>query len=148
MTKVIQAILSGFLATLVYDYFFFIGLHLHYIQKLEIDVYFNPFFVDNQNILLFGLGVALYGVLIVYVQSKVKYMFLMLSLLISFLPLIPSLGYSIGEKIFMQKNVTLHNKKFTFIGDIYYIGRDKITFYDNELKKVIQLDKNEIKEKL
>jgi len=148
MAKFIQAVLSGFLIMLVYDYFFFIGLHLHYIKKLGIDVFFNPFFVDNQNIFLFILGIAVFGILVMFVKSKVKYFVLGFFFILSLSSLIPSVGYNIGEAIFMQKNVTLHNKKFSFVGDIYYIGRDKITFYDKELKKVIQLQKNEIKEEL
>ncbi len=47
----------------------------------------------------------------------------------------------------MTKNTMLQDSRHTYVGDIYYNGRDKITFYDYNLKKVINLDKNRLKGK-
>ena len=147
MTKFIQALLSGMLFSFILDYFLFLTIKNNYIDPLEVDVYYNVLFADNQNIFLYFLSSLLFGSIIMYIQSKLKYILLMFLFIFALLIQFPSFGKLIGEKLFMQKNVTLHNKKFTFIGDIYYIGRDKITFYDKELQKVILLDKNEILEK-
>ena len=147
MAKLIQALLSGMLFTFILDYFLFLTIKNNYIDPLEVEVYYNVLFADNQNFLLYFFFSFVFGSLIIYIKSKIKYIFLALLFLASIIIQVPSIGELIGETLFMQKNVTLHNKKFTFVGDIYYIGRDKITFYDKELKKVILLDKNEILEK-
>jgi len=147
MTKFIQALLSGMLFSFILDYFFFLTIKNNYIDPLGIHVYYNVLFADNQNIFIYLLCSIFLGFLIMYVKTKIKYIFLFFLFVLALLIQIPSIGKLLGEKLFMQKNVTLHNKKFTFVGDIYYIGRDKITFYDKELQKVILLDKNEILEK-
>jgi len=144
MAKIIQALLGGLLFGFILDYFLFLGLKLNYIDPLGVEVFFNVFFVDNQNYPVYFLVSIFLGYLLLYTPTTVK---LPLSLLLFgavFATLVPNVGKNLGEKIFMQKNVTLHNKKFTFKGDIYYIGRDTITFYDKELKKVIQLKKEEL----
>jgi hypothetical protein len=58
--------------------------------------------------------------------------------------LIPPVGNAVGEMLLMKKNITIKTDKFFYHGDIYYDGRDKVTFFDYELKKVIILDKNKI----
>ena len=63
---------------------------------------------------------------------------------LSFSTLLQPIGQSLGETIFMKKNQTLQNSRYTFIGDIYYHGRTTITFYDYELQKIIILDKKEL----
>ena len=148
MTKIIQAILAGALGTFILDFFLFLGVYLHYIKPLGIEVYYNVLFADNQNALLYALFTILIGYLVMYTRTAVKVPIMALLFAAVFSTLIPSVGKELGERMFMKKNVTLHNKKFAFHGDIYYIGRDKITFYDRDLRKVILLDKNEIMERL
>jgi hypothetical protein len=63
---------------------------------------------------------------------------------LSFSTLIPFVGETLAQKLFMHKGVTIQTKKFSYHGDIYYIGRKNITFYDYDLKKVIILQKNKI----
>ena len=46
----------------------------------------------------------------------------------------------------MKKNITYSDGKYNYVGDVYYDGREKITFYDYELKKIILLDKKELKQ--
>ncbi len=147
MIKFIQALLSGMLFSFIIDYFFFLTIKNNYIDPLGINIYYNILFADNQNLFIYTFSSILLGFLIIYLKTNFKYFLFFLLFGFTLLIQLPSLGKLIGEKLFMQKNVTLHNKKFTFVGDIYYIGRDKITFYDKELQKVILLDKNEILEK-
>jgi len=148
MTKVVQALLSGMLFTFIIDFFLFLGLKLNYIKPLGVDVFYNVFFVDNQNWTIYFAVSVIVGFLIMYANNFFKLTIIGFLFVDVFLTLIPSIGYSVGEKIFMKKDITLHNKKFTFRGDVYYIGRKKITFYDKDLKKVILLDKNEILENI
>jgi hypothetical protein len=65
---------------------------------------------------------------------------------IAALTLIPTVGHTLGEMLFMSKNTTLKTEKYTYIGDIYYEGRKNITFYDYEFKKTILLNKKDLVE--
>ena len=145
MSKLIQALLSGMLATFIFDFFLFLGIKLHYIDHYEIPLYYNILFADNQNFYLyFGLS-FLFGYIIIYLQNvKFKMILLLLAFVTSLTPLIEPIGYEVGAKMFMQKNTPLKNKKFTFKGDIYYIGREAIYFYDTELQKMITLQKKDL----
>jgi hypothetical protein len=146
MTKIIQAFLSGLLFTFILDYFLFLGIYLHYVQPYGIEVFFNILFADHQNIALYLLCSVVLGYLVMYVATKIKLFVITLLFATVSMTLLPSVGKAVGTALLMKKNVTLHNKKFTFHGDIYYIGRNKITFFDKDLNKVILLDKKEILE--
>jgi len=63
----------------------------------------------------------------------------------SFSTLIPPIGKALGEMMLMKKNVMLTTDKFSYHGDIYYNGRKTVTFYDYDLKKLLNLDKNKMK---
>ena len=52
MSKLVQAFLSGAFFTFFLDFFLFLGMKLNYIDYYKIDLYYNPFFADNQNILI------------------------------------------------------------------------------------------------
>ncbi len=144
MTKAIQAVLAGLLFGFILDYFFFLGIFLNYIKKLDIDVYFNIFFWDAQNIFIYLTLSLFVGFVIMYLQIRLKLIIMITLFLVSFSSLIENIGYMYGKTLFMKEDVVLTNKKFKFVGDIYYIGRKKITFFDKELNKVILLDKSEI----
>jgi hypothetical protein len=133
------------LATFIFDFFLFLGIKLHYIDFYQIPLYYNILFADNQNIYLyFGLS-FLFVYIIIYLKNlKFKTTLLVLAFLISLTPLIQPIGYEVGMKMFMQKNTLLKNTKFTFKGDIYYIGRQSIYFYDTELQKMITLQKKDL----
>ena len=103
--------------------------------------------MDNQNIWLF-LGTALIiGTLIFYTDKRIYLPVLTVFFLTSFATLYPKVGKKVGEMLFMQKDATLKNSKFTFKGEILYIGRKKIYFFDKELNKMIELNKAEIVQK-
>jgi hypothetical protein len=77
-------------------------------------------------------------------NNKISAIFLGTLFFLVGLTLLPSIGQSAGEKILMKKDVTLKNSKHIFRGDIYYSGREKISFYDRDLDKIILLDKKEL----
>ena len=80
MSKIVQALLVGMLVTFILDFFLFLGIFLNYINPLEIDLYYNILFADNQNIYIYTFFTLLFGYLVMYAKS-----FLSLSI-ISFFP--------------------------------------------------------------
>ncbi len=146
MTKLFQAFLTGIFITFILDFFIFLGIFLNYIKFYEIDVYYSILFWDYQNIYIYLIASAIFGFLVTFINNdKVSLSIVGFLFLLSLLTLIPTIGHSIGKTLLMQNNITLQNDKYTFIGDIYFDGRDEITFYDYELKKIIILNKKELK---
>lgn len=145
MSKLIQALLSGMFFTFILDFFIFLGIKVNYIDFYEIDLYYNILFADNQNIFIFLLFSIFIGWLVIYLNSnKIKLSIMGLMFLLSFSTLIPPVGNTLAEMILMSKEQVLKNKRHTFVGDIYYNGREKITFYDYDLGKIIILNKKEL----
>ena len=146
MTKAFQALLTGMFFTFLLDFLLFLGVFINYIKPLEIELFYNVLFADNQSILAF-LSLSIFmGYLVIY-NTKTK---ITLSIILSLFVLvssclIPPLGYKLGEIMFMKKNITLKDKRHTFIGDIYYNDRKHLVFYDKELKKTILLQKDNLK---
>lgn len=145
MNKLIQAFLTGIFVTFILDFFIFLGILLNYINFYKIDLYYNILFADNQNgIIFFTLSIIL-GFIVVYVKNyKVSLIIVSSLFFLALLTLIESIGHSVGEAMFMQKNVTLKDKKYTYTGDVYYDGRKEITFYDYNLKKIIKINKKDL----
>ena len=145
MIKLVQAFLSGVFFTFLLDFLIFLSIKLHYIDVYEINVYYNILFADHQNIYVYLASTVIIGYIVVYLNNKVGLTILTMLFVLTSLTLIQPIGHMVGEKLLMKKNVTLHNNRHTFVGDIYYDGRREITFYDNELKKIIVLNKKELK---
>ena len=148
MSKIVQMILAGIFFTFIADFFLFLALKLHYINPLGIDVYYNILFADNQNFFLYAVLSLIVGTLIIYTDKKIYLSVMTLFYLGVAITLYPPVGKTVGEMLFMKKDVLLHNKKFTFRGDILYTGRDKIYFFDKDLNKMIELKKTEIQERI
>lgn len=145
MTKFFQALLTGIFITFLFDFFIFLGVMHHYIDFYEIDLYYNILFADNQNIYIYTISSLLIGFMVVYInKTKLSLGVIGLLSLLSFSTLIPTVGHGVGEWMFMKKNITYKDNRYSYVGDVYYIGRDKITFYDYELKKIILLNKKEL----
>lgn len=145
MSKIFQALLTGIFITFIFDFFIFLGLKINYIDFYKVDIYYNIFFIDNQNIFLYLLSSLFFGFVVIYLNaSKTKTLLVIFFFLLSLSTLMPSLGKAFGERIFMQKNQVFKSKRYTFTGDIYYSGRSDITFYDYELQKTILLKKEEL----
>ena len=145
MSKVFQAFLTGLFFTFLLDFLLSLGVFLNYIQFLEIDLYYNILFADNQNIIVFLLFTSIIGYLITYVKNtKIVLSSILFLFILAGSSLIPKVGYEIGKKLLMKTNVTYKEKRYSFTGDAYYDGRKTITFYDYELKKVIVLQKDKL----
>jgi len=145
MIKLFMAFLIGVITTFIVDFFLFLGIWLNYIKPNEIEVYFNVLFADHQNLLIFLIPSILTGFIFIYIENKKLTIFTIVSLtILAILPLFKPLGKSLGEELLMKKGVTYNDKRFSFYGDVYYDGREKITFYDYELKKMILLKKKDL----
>lgn len=145
MSKFIQALLSGIFFTFILDFFIFLGIKLNYINFYEIDVYYNILFADHQNLLIFSAVSLILGIIIIYLNNKISVSVMSVLFLLVLSTLIHDIGYLVGEKMLMKKNVTLYDSRYSYTGDIYYDGRKTITFYDYELDKIITLKKDKLK---
>lgn len=145
-SKLGSAFLAGMFFTFFLDFFFILGLFLNYIQAQEIDVYYNVLFADHQNILLYAIGVIVFGYLFLFYKSKSAVIVFIVSFAAVNLTQIPSIGKSVGEMIFAQDNQIISSGKHVYIGTVVYEGRDKFWFYDEELKEIITIDKDKINE--
>lgn len=148
MSKLFQALLTGIFFTFILDFFIFLGIKMNYIDFYEIDLYYNILFADNQCFILYAFVSALIGYLVIYLNNnKISAIVLGTMFAAVALTLIPPIGHKLGEIIFMTQNTSLQDSRHTYRGDIYYDGRNEITFYDYKLKKMITLDKNRLKGK-
>jgi hypothetical protein len=146
MSKIIQAFLAGALFTFILDFFLFLGIKFNYIDLHGIDLYYNILFADHQNIFLYLFLSGVFGYLIIYVHNKMRIILSTTAMLLALSTLIAPIGTFVGESLLMSKNATLHDNKYTYHGDLYYNGRKTVTFYDYDLKKVIILQKERLKE--
>lgn len=145
MSKMFQALLSGMFFTFFIDFFLFLGVKENYIDKHSINIYYNIFFVDNQNIIIFTLLTIFLGYITLYRSNKISLLIITPLFGLSLATLIPSIGESAGELLFMKKAVSLQTDKFSYYGDIVYDGRKNLSFYDYKIDKILTIDKNKIK---
>jgi len=142
MSKFVQAFLSGVFFTFILDFFIFLGVKENYIDFYEINLYYNILFADNQNIYIFTSVSLMLGAIIIYVKNnKISVILTSILFLLSASTLIPTIGHKVGQELFMKKNITLKDNRYTYIGDIYYEGRRDITMYEYELQKIITIKK-------
>ena len=143
MSKFMQAFLTGLFFTFLLDFLLFLGIFINYIQKLDIELYYNILFADNQSIIVFLIFSFIIGYLVIYNKNtKITLSITLVFFVFASLSLIPTIGYRIGEMLLMKKNVSYKSLRYTFTGNAYYDGRKNIVFYDNQLKKVIILKKD------
>lgn len=147
MSKFVQAVLVGLLATFVLDFFLFLGIFLNYINFYEIDLYYNILFADNQNWYLFFTLSLLIGSMIMYLKNyRVGLTLVGILFLLVSLTLIEPIGLDIGKKVFMSQKVTIKSGKYSYVGDLIYNGREFIYLYDYKYKKIMKLNKKELHE--
>lgn len=144
MSKIIQAFLSGLFFTFILDFFLFLGIFENYIKAKDIDVYYNILFADHQSLILFLLLSVLLGYITLYKSTKLSLIVIGTLSIISLSTLIPPVGSSLGEMLLMKTDVKINMQKYSYRGDLLYDGRTKVTFYDYNFKKVLNLDKNKI----
>ncbi len=148
MSKVIQALLSGIFFTFILDFFLFLGIKMNYIDPLNINLYYNILFADNQNIFLFSFFTILLGYVTLYQAHKISIPLVGTLFLLVFATLLTPVGAFVGESVFLSKNKTIYTDKYSYTGDVYYIGREKLFIYDYKLDKMLALDKSKIKENM
>jgi hypothetical protein len=145
--KVITAFVTGVFFAFFLDFFFILGLFLNYIKAQDIDIYYNVLFADHQNFFLFFTVSALLGYLFIfYKNSKIAVLIFFALLVLVNLMQIPSIGKGVGEMLFSKENQIISSGKRTFIGTLVYEGRNKIWFKDDELQKIIIIEKDSINE--
>jgi len=146
MSKFVQALLVGLLLTLVLDGFIFIGMLVNYINYYEIELYYKPFFANNQNIYIFGLLSILLGSLVTYIKNdKLSAIIVSILFISSLSTLFHPVGNTLGKMLFMTKGITLKDNKYTYHGDIYYNGETQIVFFDTDVQKIIIINKKDLK---
>ena len=147
MIKAFQAFLAGIFFTFILDFFFFLGIHLHYIRYYEIDVYYNILFADHQNIFLYLLSTVLLGYLTIYTKNAKRAALILAGLFaVVLLSLVPPVGNAMGKMLLMKKDQTLYDSRYRYHGDIFYDGRDAVWIYDDELQQIVKIPKKDLKQ--
>jgi len=114
MSKVITLLLFGFLFWIVFDFIFYAGLMINYIEKYGIPLFFNEFFIKSQFWLVWPVGMLLYGAVFMVSNSNIsKILFYILSFGLAGLTWIPEYGDLIGKALFAKENVSYQFKTFT-----------------------------------
>ena len=147
MSKLVLALLSGVFFTFILDFFLFLSFKLHYIDTYEIDLYYNILFADNQNIVIYLVFTIILGYFTIYFKNM-KITALLLGILfagVMALNIIPSLGEYVAKMVLMKPNQRLFDGRHIYHGDIYYDGRNEIYMYDNDLQRIITIEKKDIK---
>jgi len=147
MSKLILALLSGVFFTFILDFFLFLSFKLHYIDTYEIDIYYNILFADNQNIVIYLVFTIILGYFTIYFKNM-KITAILLGTLfagVMALNIIPSLGEYVAKMVFMKPHQRIFDGRHIYHGDIYYDGRNEIYMYDNDLQRIITIEKKDIK---
>ena len=146
MSKIILTLLTGMLIAFIVDFFIFLGVKINYFDYYEIKIFYNILFADNQNFLLYFSSSLVFGFIVIVISNNKLTVTLLLTLsILAIAPLFSKVGEELGRMMFMKQNVTYHEKKHSFYGDVYYDGRTTIHFYDNELQRIIILQKDKLK---
>lgn len=144
--KLATAFIVGVFSAFLLDFFFILGLFLNYIQAQDIDVYYNILFADHQSYLVFFSLVVIFGYLFLFFPSpKIATIIFGACFAVVNLTQIPSIGFKAGQMMFEQTNKIIEEGKHTYIGRTVYEGRSTIWFYEEELKKLIEIQKQDMK---
>jgi hypothetical protein len=146
MSKFFQAFLTGAFFTFILDFQLFLGIKLNYIDRYEIDEYYNILFADHQNLLYIIPLVILIGFITTYPKSpKTALITLGALFTITLLVFIPSIGERVGANLFQEKDVRYYDGRYQYKGTLYYESRQKVTLFDEELQRLITLNKKDLK---
>ena len=112
MTRILTILFFGTLFWFSFDFIFYSGLFVNYIEANGIPIFFNQFFSDSQLWWLWIVGIVLYGTLfMVRDKTKEKALFYLLSILLAGLPWIPSFGQQIGMALFSEPHASYRFNK-------------------------------------
>lgn len=152
MTKAVQAFLAGIFFTFILDFFFFLGIQLHYIDHYEIDVVYNLLFADHQSLILYLIMTAVLGYLTIYFEHPRKVAITLAVLFgLVLLTLVPPIGNMFGKMLLMKTDQTLYDSRYRYQGDVYYDGRDAlgdraVWIWDKEEERMFKLMKRDLKQ--
>jgi len=114
MSKIITLLLFGFLFWIIFDFIFYAGLMVNYIEKFGIPIFFNEFFIESQFWWVWPIGISLYGIVFMIKNGNIlKILFYALSFGLAGLTWIPEYGDIIGKTLFVKENVSYQFKTFT-----------------------------------
>jgi len=135
-----MTLIVGTLHMFLLDFFFFLGLKLNYLDKLEINEFYNILFADNQNIVIFIVGATILGFLIIFLRSStLKTAIFVITWSFSALTLITPIGYNMGKYLFKKDNQSIQMQTQIFKGDIMYESRSHLFVRfngDNTITKI------------
>ena len=145
-TKLATAFIAGAFFAFFIDFFFILGLFLNYIQAQDIDVYYNVLFADHQSYFVFFALVIIFGYLFIFFPST-KLATIIFGVCFGLVNLmqIPSIGFFVGQKMFEEPNKIIVEGQHTYKGKTVYEGRSAIWFYEDELGRIIEIDKSKAK---
>ena len=145
MSKFFQAFLTGSFFTFILDFQLFLGIKLNYLDRYEIKEYYNVLFADHQNIFYILPLVIIIGFVITYINNtKISLALLIVLFSTTLLVFIPSIGESIGATILQEKNIRYKDSRYVYKGTLYYEGRQSVTIFDDELGRLITLNKKDL----
>lgn len=145
MNKIFQAFLTGVFFTFILDFQLFLGIKLNYIDHYEIDEYYNILFADHQNLLYIIPLVILIGFVTTYTKTaKVPLIVLGVLFGVTLLVFIPSVGEHVGASLFQKKDVRYYDGRYQYKGTLFYESRQKVTLFDEELQRLITLNKKDL----
>lgn len=123
---ILGALTASIITVFIVDGILFMGLFSTYIREYDIGVYYNPFFWDNQNMIVLLSAILVFFTLYLFrVTQKVGVAFFIALALFASSSFISPIGNSIGEMMFYQKNVeitTTEGRKIVF--DVIFSDRE------------------------
>ena len=145
MSKFLQAFLTGSFFTFILDFQLFLGIKLNYLDHYEIKEYYNVLFADHQNIFYILALVIIIGFVITYLNNtKISLALLIILFATTLLVFIPPIGESIGAKLLQEQNIRYQDSRYIYKGTLYYEGRQNVTIFDDELQRLITLNKKDL----
>ncbi len=146
MIRFTQALLSGIFFTFILDFLFILAIKLHYLDYYGIAEFYNVLFAEHQSLLYFLPLVLLIGFVTTYLQNiRIALMVLAVVFAIDLSFFIPSLGERVGAMVLQKPDAHYNDGRYIYKGTLYYEGRDRIVLFDDELQKLITLEKKDLK---
>ncbi len=147
MSRFFQALLTGMFFTFILDFLFLLAVQLHYLDRYGIKEFYNVLFAEHQDLLYLLPPVLILGFVLIYLDNLKIALF---TLILAFAPIVAGLLLSdVGEyygRILLQKeNVRYSDGRFVYQGTLYYEGRKQVTLFDDELQRLITLEKKDLK---
>lgn len=147
ISKMLSLLVMGPLLAIIPAFFFFIGIKSNYFDAQEIPVFYNILFVDHISWPIFFAVALLLGMLFV-LPKRMLLPTIIYALFVgaSFAPFLPSIGKSLGEKLFSKENFHIKQGRFTYHGILLFESRKSYFLKDDESHNMIEFRKDKIDE--